>query len=388
VHVTHIGKVRAFALGWHVRTSAGDSADAYRAEMERLVDLVRPHFATDRPNLLIFPEDVDLPLFITGPRGAAARAQSTFSDAFAALALGYLPTVQDAQARFSVSFQRAVLLALTDTVWRNFDDIFSTIARREHVFLSAVANVADAELTTDPTLVALYGDPGQTQAFVPRDGNPYVQAIYYGPDGRLFARARKVNLTPLEQAFDFAPGALADVRVLDTPAGRLGPAISLDAFTDSYVQRLAQGGAYIVVQNDANDGPWCGLGAGGDWQPREWLRSILGALQPKYAPLAFDICPMMVGNFFDLQFDGQTTITHTCDTPPAQSLIAVDDAPFNGEFLFLGPWAFEDPGVQDPSLTLEQRRAILHELSLSLQPGGAHEGQYPETIGWADLDLD
>lgn len=391
LHVTDVGLVRAFAVGWHMHTSAGASQEAFAAEMNRLVDRMRPSFATDRPNLLVLPEHVALVTMVAGSRGAEARTKTTLVDAFAFLMRGYAAAIDDASVRYSAPFARSLLLAVTDTVWRAYSETFSAIARREHVFIAAGADVADVMETSDPQLVAAYGDPDHPErktAFIPiAEGKPYNQSILFGPDGRILGRTHKVNLVPLEQTFQFSPGKLEDVKVFDTPAGKLGAAISLDAFTDSYMQRLASLGAEIVVQNDANDGPWCGPGGGGRWQPLEWVDSILGALDAKYAPARYDVCPMMVGNLFDLQFDGQTTITAADSMKPAVNLIAVDDQAHDGKFLFLGPWAFPDPKLADPQLTLAERQAMLSTLSQSLAPGGAHDDQYIETIGFADFNL-
>jgi hypothetical protein len=396
LRITNIGRVRAFAVGWHLKPSAGASQEAFRQEMERLVAAMHPDFAQDRPNLLVFPEHCALVTLLSGTRGAAARQKTQLLDALASLLDGYANAVADAQTRLGGGLASSLLLATSDTVWRTVLETFGTIARREHVFIAVGADVPDVTETNDPRLVAAYGDPEhpeRTTAYVPvvepdGRGRPYNQTLLFGPDGRLIGRTHKVNLVPLEQQFEFAPGRLEDVRVFDTPAGRLGIAISLDAFTDSYVRRIADQGAQIVVQNDANDGPWAGPGGRGLWQPLEWVDSILGSLAPRYAPLRYDVCPMMVGNLFDLQFDGQTTITASDPGKPLRNLLALDDQPHTGRYLFLGPWAFPDPGETDPSLTLDERRQRLTDLARTLGQGGSNEDQYPETLGWADLELE
>jgi predicted amidohydrolase len=387
-----VRKVRVFAIGWHMHVGAGVSQESYAAEMDRLVGLVQPHLAEDQPNLLVFPERVDLPAPLIGSRGDAARAQTTLAGAIEALAQAYQPAIADAMSRFGVTDpNRGLLLATTDTVWRAFSETFRDLARREHVFIVANGGFADAMKTSDPQLVALYGDPDHPEratAFVPADGKPYNQTVLFGPDGQILGRARKVNLVPLEIQAGFAPGSLDDVRVFDLPVGKLGVAISLDAFTDAYLRRLADLGAEIVVQNDANSQLWAAPAASGQWQPREWLGSVLGSIAPTYAPIRYNICPMLVGNFFDLPFDGQTSITASAPMVPEATFVGVDEQPYTGRFLFTGPWAFPDPGQADPSLTREQRQVIMNQLALSLLPGGANEDQYRETIGWSDLDLE
>jgi hypothetical protein len=195
--------------------------------------------------------------------------------------------------------------------------------------------------------------------------------------------------------------------VIATAAGRLGIAISLDAFTPEYLRHLASQRAEIVVQPDANDQAWAAPSLTHVWQPAEWLNSTLGSIQPEYPSLRYNICAMQTGNFFDLVFDGQSSITSR-DAPapridprdaaerldPAQTYIGVaehwhtvEDKPLVGGFLALAPWVAPDPALSDPLLTLAERRERLIEIGRTLLPGGARANAYQESAIWADLAL-
>lgn len=97
---------------------------------------------------------------------------------------------------------------------------------------------------------------------------------------------------------------------------------------------------------------------------------------------------MIVGNLFDIVFDGQSSIT--AREPPA-GLPArgyVGDAP-QEKFLALAEWAAPDPGATEPELSLEQRRARLIEIGDKLAPGSGDplENMYHEEIVRADLHV-
>lgn len=169
--------------------------------------------------------------------------------------------------------------------------------------------------------------------------------------------------------------------------------------TPDYLRHLDAQEAELVIQPDANDLPWAGPGAGYEWQPAEWLNSVLGSIQPHYPHLRYNVCAMQTGNFFDVTFDGQSSITARSDTPPAtpdrgRHFVGVDEfihtvtgAPLNGAFLAVAPWVTDDPGIADPDLRLTERRRQLRAVGKELLPGGRRAGQYRESVIWADLDV-
>ncbi|HEX9036134.1 MAG TPA: nitrilase-related carbon-nitrogen hydrolase [Ktedonobacterales bacterium] len=377
---------RAIAVGNRIRLSATEAA--YCAELERIVGLAAPHLAPGRPNLICLTEMLGLPVALTGGRAALARRAPTSTLALGLLAAAYQAEVRAARRRWpGISLARALLLARADALYRPFARTLSRLAHRHHAHIVATTlapRLAGALSLADNT-------PGQVEAAGPEI---YNAALVFGPDGSLLGRVDKVYLTHGEIAsLDLTAGALEDVRVIPTEAGRLGVAISLDAFTPDYLRRLDSLGAQIVVQPDANDQPWAAPSALCDWQPREWQDSTLGSIQPRYPHLRYNICAMQTGAFFEVVFDGQSSVTSRDAAPPsgpAGRYIGVDEWRdshtgewFSGGFLGLAPWVTPDPVVREPWLTLAQRRARLATTGRALRPE-----DYRESVIWADLDLE
>ena len=390
--------VRAIAVGNHIRIPASE-AD-FRAELERVVGLAASHIVANRPTIIVLGELLGLPAALAGRRRLLARRARASRAALTLLALAHARRILAYRRRWpGISPARALLLALTDTLYRPFVETLSKQALRHGVYVVATTLAPRVRRFTDPRAIRRWGTPGEPAVYLPDGPEVYNAALVFGPDGTLLGRVEKVNLTPAErETLDLTPGRLGDVRVIPTAAGRLGIAISLDAFTPSYLRHLDAQGAEIVVQNDANDAPWAGPGAASDWQPQEWLDSVLGSIQPTYPSLRYNVCAMQTGNFFDVVFDGQSSITareFVGATPkPTQRFIGVDDhvstttdRPLVGEFLACAPWVEDDPGDADHDLSLAQRRRWLAAIARELRPGGARANQYRETVVCADLVL-
>ncbi|HEX6798405.1 MAG TPA: carbon-nitrogen hydrolase family protein [Ktedonobacterales bacterium] len=396
--------VRVIAVGNRMHIAAKETE--CRTELERIVGLAAPHIASDGPTLVVLGELLGLPAALAGPRGLLARHARSSRTALTLLALAHARRILAYRLRWpGISLARALLLALTDALYRPFLETLSEQARRHGVFLVATTLAPRVRRSTDPRAIRRWGSPGASAVYLPEGPDVYNAALVFGPDGALLGRVNKVNLTHNErETLDLTPGRLAEVRVISTAAGRLGVAISLDAFTPDYLRHLDAQAAEIVVQNDANDAPWAGPGSASDWQPQEWLDSVLGALQPPYRSLRYNVCAMQTGNFFDLVFDGQSSITARASTghgewastgrpyEPSRGFIGVDDyvptatsGPLLGEFLACAPWVEEDPGIAEPRLTLDQRRRWLAAIARELRPGGARVNQYRESVVSADV---
>src|SRR5262245_11006219 len=413
-------RVRVIVVGHKIDFAAYETPATWRAEVDRIFDtLVRPRLSSRRPNLVLLTEDFGLPTALIGSRGAQARAAK---DSAPLVGLGTLFTSYQPQAQYYLDhftlpgtgigpLARALELALTDTLWRNFVPVLQAKAAALGVYLVACTNVAPAHRSTDSAAAAFFGDvddPARTDVFLPDGIDVYNTAFVWGPDGSLLGTTRKVFLTPPEQdLLNLSSGALDAVGVLDLPIGRIGVAISLDAFVPDYVGRLDDLGATLVVQPDANPQLWAAP-SGPVWQPTEWTDSILGMLQAPYPNLAFNATSMMVGGFFPgppdadgfptgIVFDGQSTITRRAAAPPRKSFVAMGPVAYHGEFVRVADWAFPDPvelrtgadldalrtrcgssagGPTPGALTLDDRRAILEDCARSLLPGGRNAGAF------------
>lgn len=397
--------VRALAVGNHHGLGyVGDYA-AFAGEMRRLMELVAPDLASEHANLVVFGEDVGLPAAFLGARGAAAREEDEALAAFIAVATAYQPLFDHyVDAYPDISLNRAISLALTDTMARAFLGTFPGLAEEYGVYLSACSLLPELTTSDDPADIEFFGDPELSDAaFVYLPAGPEVYNVCYlwGPDGSEIGTSRKVNLVSLEgpEMLDLTPEELERVVAWDLPFGRVAIAISLDAFIPDYVGHLEALGAQIVLQNDANPGRWVSMNPRADhlgpsdgsliWQPEEWRDSTIRMVEhPDFPGIQYNVCPMIVGNLFDLEFDGQSSITAREPPPGTPPRAYVGDAA-QGRFLALAPWVVPDPGDADPDLTLEQRRAALMMVGEQLAPGSGDplEDGFRESIVWADLQV-
>lgn len=399
--------VRAFAVGNHLDIAAAESYATWDAEMHRVMELVAPDLSGEHDNLVVLAEDVALPAAFIGSRGELGRAATEADAAFLALAAGYEPIITAYLERFAgVSFNRAVTLAISDTMARAFFETYPALAREYGVYLSACTLLPRVRASSDPADLALLADPDlpapPSSVFVPEDERVYNVCYVWDPEGQEVGVTRKVNLTDIEiELLDLAPAPLEEVEAIELPFATVGIAISLDAFIPSYMERLHDAGVEIVLQNDANSGRWTVYQERSDhlgpptsdapiWQAEEWEDSTIRMVTiPDWPGLRYNVCPMMVGNLFDLAFDGQSSITMREPSPAAESVAYVGNPTAHAEFLRVGPWTFPDPGAADPSLDLEQRRTILEEQGRRLLPGSGDplEDGYAETVVFADLEL-
>lgn len=395
---------RVFAVQYAQQLSFADSYGAYAGAMDRLLAAqVVPYLAQGRPNLVVLNEDIGLLTAFMGRRAAVARgcgsAPGAALRAFGLLGDAYAPQVAYYQRRYpEVSATRALFLALSDVMNRAFLSTFGPLAARYGVYLIAGACMAPA--TTDATAEeeVLLGDPERppgAPVYVARGPAVYNAAYLWDPTGAVVGQSRKVNLTAEEGpgGLDLTPATLGptDVPILDTPLGRLGVAISLDAFVPSYVRYLHDHGAEILVQPEANSGLWAAYSDMTEdppgWQPQTWMASCWQAVQT-YPGFRYGINPFMVGNLFDIPFDGQSAIVVKCPPGRHEGYYAGNGAPVDGEpwsgprsgFLRLAPWV----------LPSHFNRAALQEWAIALAPGSGapEENAYMETCLWADIDLD
>lgn len=389
---------RLIAVGNRINLKAAASEETFAAELERIAGLALPHLALDRPNLVVLGEVLGLPLALTGKRGTIPRRMHSANIAISMLALGYARRMRYYRRVFpGISLVRALLLSLTDTLYRPFTETLSRFAEHHHVYLSASTITPHVYCSTDPARIARFGNRRDERVYLPADPGVYNTGFLWSPDGNLLGTTDKVFLTESERTtLDLTPGDLDEVHPYETALGKVGIAISLDAFTPEYLHRLDQQGTRIVLQNDANDGIWAGPSKTCEWQPQEWLNSILGSVQAEYPNLMFNVCPMQVGNFFDITFDGQSTITMKSDEMPDPRCNFVGNdgfyhtgsgQPFTGRVLALAPWAATDSAPNGSTPSLSERRASLALVSKQLLPGGSRANLYPEAAIWADVEV-
>ncbi len=389
---------RLIAVGNRISLQAATSEESFSAELERIVGLAVPYLSKDRANLVVLGQELGLPLALCGRRGYIPRRVHTASVALSMLSLAYARRIFHYRRLYpGISMVRALHLSLTDVMYRPFTTTLSKLAAKHSVYLTACTNVARVYLSTSTVDISHFGRRNSGKVYLPDSSGVYNTGFLWGPDGSLIGTTEKVFLTDSEQSIlDLTAGDLEQVKAFDTEMGKVGIAISLDAFTPEYLRKLDSQGTRIVIQHDANDTPWADACKTWEWQPQEWLNSVLGSLQDDYFNLYYNVCPMQVGNFFDVTFDGQSSITKKSDREPAPRCNFVGNDGFvhtvtgkslKGEFLAMAPWVVEDPGMTHPQMPIAERRAALEQVGKQLLPGGTRANQYRESVIWADVDV-
>lgn len=182
-----------------------------------------------------------------------------------------------------ISLPLAGLLAQPDEFSQTVTDLFASLAVQEGAYLTFCSPLLKEERLVN-------------------------EAQLLDPSGQSLLTVQKRHLTGMEQKAGLV-AVLEPPPVADTPFGRVGIAICLDAFDPAYVKKLADQGAQYLIMPSANDRPWAAMAESGRWQPREWAFATVGAVSAANAPIAFVINPMLRGKAGqDLEFDGQGSI--------------------------------------------------------------------------------
>lgn len=445
------GAPRVFAMQYKQELANIVSYGAFRTKIECLIrEYVEPRLARGRPNVVAFTEDVGLATIATGSRGQAARDLFSSPGGVPACqgqpppcgaATGLL-TINAAYGRQNGAYasrfpqmgpiERA-FIAPTDTFARGWMQVFSDMARRYGVYIVGSNNQAPFRESNDPSEIAAFADPDLPEpprsVFVATDDTVYNEAFIWGPRNireegpwplrNTVAENKKVPLTELEEQMQISNGpstgadAIANLRPYRLPGtkARLGIATSLPAFefgyefgapppavdpcSDTrlyYMRCLDKLRANVVIQDEANPGPWAATQPGG-WQPLEWMGSSWRHVGDPTVHFAYNVTPFMVGNLADLVFDGQSSIAqrgkargHGCNyigTRRFQAGPPENDParyrPYAGrkrEFLAVAPWV-KRRGTRD------EFRAVAEKLA----PGSGDplENDYVETALIADL---
>lgn len=434
----HPHALRVFAIQFEQHPALMATASDYAHAIHcALATEVLPHLARGRANLVVFDEDVGLETLAIGPRGAAARALLRSGDpachgvslcptldTLTALNTGYQPALSYLRTRFprlSTELGQAFVAATDETV-RVFMTTMARAARRYGIYVIASSTLAPFRVDAGRAAIDAFADPGAPRprsVYVPTAGVAYNQTFVWGPRvlhahapvplANLLTVNRKVPLTSFEQELGFAPGpssgpaARANLEPVTIPGtgARLGIATSLPAFAYgrasrahacddialTYMRCLNRLAANVLIQPDANDGPWTGPDGHELWQPLSWMGSAYRAVTDPSVRFAYAVNPFMVGNLADIPFDGQSAIlergrrgTGCHYVGNAAAVPGQDLARFRGyagakpEFLALAPWVVRDGG-----------RDRLHAVDAGLSAGGAAADRYVQTAVIADL---
>lgn len=144
------------------------------------------------------------------------------------------------------------------------------------------------------------------------DGRVQNVSFLFAPSGKILLRSPKLNLTAgLEKLVGLSRGRLEDVATAVTPLGRVTTLICYDGFFERILEKADSLGTQIIVQPSANAALWNGAWSadvskieGQEWLARGIMHGIQDRLNIRYA-----LNPMMVGNLFDLVFEGRSSIS-------------------------------------------------------------------------------
>ena len=374
---------RVFAVGAVIRYAEMTDYASFCTAWDDVVRTeVLPCLATDKPNLLVFPENATLAAAFVGSRGAASREATRSLDAFLALIGPYeTPFKYYGRAYPEASLNARLVISLTDTLHRAFQT-FAEIAKQYEVYVAVSSDFAPAERSDDPEHIAALADPDledPQSVFVASEGAAYNWGIYFDPKGEEIGRVAKSYLVPDEEdLLSLTHGPLEQARPVVLPFARTGMVISKDAWMPGLLERLDALGAQIMLQPEAFSG-WGVEELEGDWLPDIVRQSGWGHTQ-RHAGFRHNVTPCIKGNLFELVFDCQSHVTK--DAAPDDALAA-----FIGQDPYLGltavePWVIEDPG---PPATLEERRAILRDRGERMLPGSGdplEDDYYAEVVGF------
>lgn len=264
--------------------------------IDELLSSAKQRTQRNVPTVVVLPEDIGLGMLFLDDYEAVKKCKSVH-DAAAVLLQRYAVPVQQAMDAYKVSPTRALMLTLGKRLENRYRRLFAQAARRHGVVL--VAGSAPLADTKTPQAV-------------------YNTAYVFNSAGRLILRQRKVHLIPLEQeqGLDLVAGKVDDLRVVDTPAGKLGVAICLDAFHADAIEALVRQRARLIAQPSFNPLPWT------PDQAMSWKTGLWQACQQH--PGIIGINPMMVGRLFDdVVMEGRSSIvTHSAHTPDGSGYLA------------------------------------------------------------------
>lgn len=230
---------RAFAIGSKFRVDKATDYHTFAQWVDSLMQECAANFTEDNSNLVVFGELFGMVTLLFGEELEEAREEETLEGAFSLAAEVLLPRFlyhKLSHLWFGISDERALFLSFTDDLYAPFFTLFPMLAKKYQCYIIAVTLSADVKKGSPSLLARLMGY--RDVNFSPMSSEVYNFAGFWDPEGKLIGVTKKVYLTLSEQELDFSPGKLEDVEVYEPPFGKVGIAISLDAFREDYLQRL------------------------------------------------------------------------------------------------------------------------------------------------------
>lgn len=291
--MSHLINIAAVQFKWKMEDYR--SKVIFQNKISSIMEHIRTKVDDNHPLLVTFPEDIGTPMLIFDSYNAVKKTES-FAAAVQNLILIYLPSVIRYKIKYGVSFIRALMLSQSPKMENMYTSIFSWASKKYNAY------IVGGSITLADTII-------RNNKKIPAGQNVYNVSYLFGPDGSIIGKQKKVYLIDIEgkSGFDLSNGKLEELKVFDTPFGKVGIAICLDAFKEDVCNKLFEDGAEILVQPSANSGQWS------KQQQKDWLNgSHLAAYVRKNFKYAVN--PMMNGKILDLAFEGQSSIISANDT--------------------------------------------------------------------------
>ncbi len=252
------------------------SADDFAEHMSQRVEAAMEH----SPDLIVFPEDIGLPLIALGDFDIVAQAESPEAAIGAMFAL-HSEAAGALIAEHGVSPQRALWLLKAPMIAEAYQQTFAALAREHEVLIAA----GSAPMVADD-----------------RPAEVFNTACVFDPEGEMHIAGRKMNLVPpfeTEDGLDFSRGKMEDYSVVEMPDATIGVIVCADGWDPRVAERLVEQGAEVLVQVSANPEEW------GDRTRLGWLDSLFTRVQEVDV---YGVYVMGVGNLLGLPFQGQSAV--------------------------------------------------------------------------------
>jgi predicted amidohydrolase len=271
------------------RTSAGFAAWIFEQTKKALV-------ARDvsEPALLAFPELIGLPLMFF-----LERSSSAIKIQEAALELSKEHWLTGLKLGWQQPRLTNVLLPRAVQVHQAMLQAFAQAAQAHNTYIVAGSSFLP------------FVDEEAAQGVFIANSRVENVSFLFAPTGRLLSRTAKIHLTKgFESHLGLQPARLEDWLPSLTKLGKIGTLICYDAFFDSCIARADATGTQILVQPSANAAVWTGawsanasLIEGQEWVARGAMQRIQNCENIQAV-----INPMLVGQLFDLRFEGCSSI--------------------------------------------------------------------------------
>ncbi|MFP4250895.1 MAG: carbon-nitrogen hydrolase family protein, partial [Armatimonadota bacterium] len=252
------------------------SVDDFVEHMSQRVEAAMEH----DPDLIVFPEDIGLPLIALGDNDIVARADSPEA-AIAAMLMRHSDAAGALVAEHGVSPQRALWLLKAPMIAEAYEETFATLARENAVFIAA---------GSAPMVAA------------DRPGEVFNTACVFDPERGMQVAGRKMNLVApfeTEDGLDFSRGLIEDYVAVPLPGATVGVIVCADGWAPEVAEALVGQGAEVLVQVSANPEEWSeGTRAG-------WQESLFSRAQECGV---YGVCVMGVGNLLGLPLQGQSSV--------------------------------------------------------------------------------